>query len=83
MGWEDADWTFTCIDWTPMIEDLIAPHGRCTMAAAGARAAGALLSTSRLAGIEQLLRRRCSKQGDAAPRGVRSIEDIAVNKHNR
>ncbi|GBF93621.1 hypothetical protein Rsub_06343 [Raphidocelis subcapitata] len=35
MGWADSDWTFTCIDWTPMIEDLIAPDGRCTMAAAG------------------------------------------------
>ncbi|KAI8474114.1 MAG: hypothetical protein J3K34DRAFT_495859 [Monoraphidium minutum] len=35
MGWSDSDWVFTCIDWTPMIEDIMSPDGLCTMAAAG------------------------------------------------
>jgi hypothetical protein len=37
MGWaEGDDWVLSCVDWTPMIEDLLSPNGACTMAAAGA-----------------------------------------------
>lgn len=36
LGWADEDWFFTCIDeWTPLIDDILAPDGRCTMLAAG------------------------------------------------
>jgi len=40
MGWTsaDSDWTFSCLDWSPMLEDLMAPDGLCTLAAAGALA---------------------------------------------
>lgn len=32
---EDVDWSFTCMDWDVMIDDLIHPQGNCTFAAAG------------------------------------------------
>lgn len=35
MGWADSDWTFTCVDWDAMIEDLTDPAGLCSFAAAG------------------------------------------------
>lgn len=54
LGWkEGADWAFTCIDWTPMLEDLVSPGGSCTVGAAGAhgpRAAGACTCNAGLDG---------------------------------
>eukprot|EP00879_Flechtneria_rotunda_P027717 GHRR01029704.1.p1 GENE.GHRR01029704.1~~GHRR01029704.1.p1 ORF type:complete len:142 (+),score=27.56 GHRR01029704.1:98-523(+) len=38
LGWADGDWSFVCMDWTPMIDDLLDPNGACTMAAAGMQA---------------------------------------------
>jgi hypothetical protein len=35
MGWAPEDWTFTCVDWTEMIDDLTSPDGLCSFAAAG------------------------------------------------
>ena len=35
MGWADGDWTFSCVDWDAMIEDLTDPNGLCSFAAAG------------------------------------------------
>ncbi|KAF8061164.1 hypothetical protein HT031_004626 [Scenedesmus sp. PABB004] len=35
LGWADTDWAFTCVDWTPMIDDLVSPDGLCSFAAAG------------------------------------------------
>jgi ABC-type amino acid transport substrate-binding protein len=35
MGWAPEDWTFTCVDWTAMIDDLTSPDGLCSFAAAG------------------------------------------------
>lgn len=35
MGWAPEDWTFTCVDWTAMIDDLVSPDGLCGFAAAG------------------------------------------------
>eukprot|EP00878_Enallax_costatus_P030352 GHUV01033042.1.p1 GENE.GHUV01033042.1~~GHUV01033042.1.p1 ORF type:complete len:137 (+),score=4.37 GHUV01033042.1:332-742(+) len=35
LGWADSDWTFSCVDWTEMINDLLSPTGSCSFAAAG------------------------------------------------
>lgn len=35
MGWSESDWFMSCVDWTPMLDDLIDPNGGCYMAAAG------------------------------------------------
>jgi ABC-type amino acid transport substrate-binding protein len=35
LGWSDSDWSFSCVDWTAMIEDLVDPDGVCSFAAAG------------------------------------------------
>lgn len=35
LGWSDTDWTFYCMDWTIMIDDLSSSQGNCTAAAAG------------------------------------------------
>jgi ABC-type amino acid transport substrate-binding protein len=35
LGWADSDWTFSCVDWTAMIDDLTAADGLCSFAAAG------------------------------------------------
>lgn len=35
LGWEDSDWTLSCMDWTAMIDDLADPSGLCSFAAAG------------------------------------------------
>lgn len=40
LGWGDGDWFFTCMDWTPMIDDILSADGKCTMAAAGAQQRG-------------------------------------------
>jgi hypothetical protein len=37
LGWEDSDWSFSCVDWTAMIDDLVDPNGACSFAAAGER----------------------------------------------
>ncbi|KAF6257197.1 hypothetical protein COO60DRAFT_30052 [Scenedesmus sp. NREL 46B-D3] len=34
MGWADSDWSFSCVDWTAMIDDLVDPNGSCSFAAA-------------------------------------------------
>ncbi|WIA44160.1 hypothetical protein OEZ86_010495 [Tetradesmus obliquus] len=34
LGWADSDWTFSCVDWTAMIDDLVDPNGSCSFAAA-------------------------------------------------
>jgi hypothetical protein len=38
LGWADSDWSFSCVDWTAMIEDLVDPNGSCSFAAAGEHA---------------------------------------------
>jgi hypothetical protein len=35
LGWEESDWSFSCVDWTAMIDDLVDPNGACSFAAAG------------------------------------------------
>jgi len=35
LGWADGDWTFSCVDWTAMIDDLKSTDGKCSFAAAG------------------------------------------------
>jgi hypothetical protein len=35
LGWADDDWFMHCVQWTPMLEDLVDPNGNCIMAAAG------------------------------------------------
>ncbi|WIA23669.1 hypothetical protein OEZ85_000370 [Tetradesmus obliquus] len=35
LGWADSDWSFSCVDWTAMIDDLVDPDGVCSFAAAG------------------------------------------------
>lgn len=39
LGWADTDWTFSCVDWTAMIDDLVDPSGLCSFAAAGGTSA--------------------------------------------
>lgn len=49
MGWAPEDWTFTCVDWTAMIDYLVDPDGLCSFAAAGeGREGGALRAPSDL-----------------------------------
>lgn len=35
LGWAEEDWFFSCLDWSPMIDDLLDPNGNCFAAAAG------------------------------------------------
>jgi hypothetical protein len=35
LGWSDSDWSFSCVDWTAMIDDLVDANGSCSFAAAG------------------------------------------------
>jgi hypothetical protein len=37
LGWTDSDWSFRCMDWTEMLDDLVDPDGTCSFAAAGAQ----------------------------------------------
>lgn len=42
LGWADSDWTFSCVDWTAMIDDLVDPNGSCSFAAAGGHGCGVM-----------------------------------------
>jgi ABC-type amino acid transport substrate-binding protein len=35
LGWADDEWFMHCVQWTPMLDDLVDPNGNCIMAAAG------------------------------------------------
>lgn len=35
LGWEETSWTFKCMDWSEMIDDLVSSNGSCSLAAAG------------------------------------------------
>jgi len=35
MNLNKSDWSFSCVNWDLMIEDLLDPNGSCTVGAAG------------------------------------------------
>jgi hypothetical protein len=39
LGWAEEDWSFTCMGYTDMMQDLANATGTCTLAAAGKAAA--------------------------------------------